>query len=111
MKTHYPALYLVSSTTKVITEFEGLRKELDRSEFRYVVPDFRLNKALDQLDSLNGSQKKKVELLCNECCWIGCKDRKACYENVSRKNLGEDIPDHICLAPNGSEGYRFSRAM
>ena len=29
----------------------------------------------------------------------------------SRKALGEDGPDHRCRAPEGSQGYRFSRAM
>ena len=52
-----------------------------------------------------------MEFLCNECCWIGCTDRKACYESVSRKNLGEDGPDHVCRAPHSAEGYRFSLAM
>ena len=56
-------------------------------------------------------QKDKVEFLCNECCWYGCRDRKRCYENVSRKNLGEDCPDHRCTAPGAQQGYRFSKAM
>ncbi len=111
LKTTYPGLYFVSSTTKVLTDFLDLLKEINREEFRYVVPDFRLNKAIEKLSSLTEAQKDKVEFLCNECCWIGCRDRRACYENVSRKNLGEDCPDHICHAPNGAEGYRFSKAM
>ena len=52
-----------------------------------------------------------MEFLCNECCWFGCRQRKACYENVSRKNLGLPCPDHRCAAPDGDRGYRFSRAM
>ena len=44
-----------------------------------MVPDFRLNKAFDRLNALSESQKKKVEFLCNECCWYDCPDRKACY--------------------------------
>ena len=76
-----------------------------------MVPDFRLNKAFGELDSLTQEQKDKVEFLCNECCWVGCRDRKRCYENVSRKNLGEACPDHICHAPGAEEGYRFSKAM
>ena len=111
LKTHYPQLYFVSSTTKVLTEFQQLRAETAREEFRYVVPDFRLNKAFGELDSLPQAQKDKVEFLCNECCWVGCRDRKRCYENVSRKNLGEACPDHICHAPGAEEGYRFSKAM
>ena len=111
LKQKYPNLYFVSSTTKVLTEFDQLQQELDREDFRFVVPDFRLNKAFDRLNALLQSQKDKVEFLCNECCWFGCQDRKACYETVSRKNLGEPCPEHLCAAPGGGEGYRFSRAM
>ncbi len=111
LKTNYPELYLVSSTTKVLTRFSQLSEELNREDFRYVVPDFRLNKELEKLDALSQPLKDKVEFLCNECCWFGCKDRKACYEAVSRKNLGENFPEHHCTAPDAAEGYHFSRAM
>ena len=111
LKQTYPGLYLVSSTTKVLTDFRDFEKELNRAEFRCVVPDFRLNKSFEQLNTLTASQKEKVEFLCNECCWFDCYDRAACYENVSRKCLGENCPDHICVAPDGEQGYRFSQAM
>lgn len=111
LKENYPKLYFVSSTTKVLTDFRQLADELERDVFRYVVPDFRLNKAFDKLKTLPEPLKNKVEFLCNECCWAGCADRKLCYENVSRKNLGESCPDHICKAPDSAEGYLFSRAM
>lgn len=111
LKEKYPNFYFVSSTTKVLTEFEQLVAELNRDEFRYVVPDFRLNKEMDRLAALTTAQKQKVEFLCNECCWFGCTDRKRCYENVSRKNLGEDCKDHICVSPTSKRGYRFSDAM
>ena len=111
LKRTYPQLYFVSSTTKVLTDFSDLRRELAREDFRYVVPDFRLNKAFDKLDTLTQPQKAKVEFLCNECCSFGCKDRRACYEAVSRKNLGISGPEHRCTAPDAAGGYRFSRAM
>lgn len=111
IKQNYPYFYFVSSTTKVLTDFDECKKELDREDYRFVVPDFRLNKDFDKLDSLSTSQKNKVEFLCNECCWFDCYDRKNCYENVSRKSLGEDVEDHICVSPNASKGYRFSDAM
>ena len=110
LKSHYPQLYLISSTTKVLTDFEALKKETDREDFRYVVPDFRLNKAYEKLNTLTESQKDKVEFLCNECCYFGCKDRKECYEAVSRRNLGEES-DFSCTSPGAEEGYRFSKAM
>ncbi len=111
LKRQYPGFYFVSSTTKVLTEFDQLKTELSRPEFRFVVPDFRLNKAFPQLNSLPDSLKEKVEFLCNECCWFQCPDRKACYETVSRKSLGELCPEHSCASPLAHRGYRFSDAM
>jgi hypothetical protein len=107
----YPGFYFVSSTTKVLTEFAEFEAELNRSEFKYVVPDFRLNKDHDRLKALTDNQKDKVEFLCNECCWFDCYDRKNCYENVSRKSLGENVEDHICVSPDADKGYTFSEAM
>ena len=92
LRTHYPKLYLVSSTTKVLTDFTELRHELTRPEFRFVVLDFRLNKAWPSLRALPQA-------------------RKACYEAVSRIALGIPGPEHHCAAPHAAEGYRFSKAM
>lgn len=110
LKERYPALYLVSSTTKVLTNFEDFLGEVKREEFSYVVPDFRLNKSFEKLATLLQTEKDKVEFLCNECCSISCKDRKRCYESVSRKNLGEEV-NFTCTAKDGNGGYRFSKAM
>ena len=111
IRTNYPGFYFVSSTTKVLTAFQDLDAELAREEFRYVVPDFRLNKAFSLLKALAPDKKAKVEFLCNECCGFDCCDRKKCYENISRKSLGEDVEDHVCVSPSASFGYRFSDAM
>lgn len=111
LREKYPEFYFVSTTTKVLTSFGDFVGELDRDEFRYVVPDFRLNHDWDNLSTLSQAQRDKVEFLINECCWTGCQDRAACYENVSMMNLGRDVPVHICRAPGGSDGYKFSRAM
>lgn len=111
LKANYPRFYFVSSTTKVLTAFSQFSYEVKRNDFLYVVPDFRLNKQFDKLNTLSAAEKDKVEFLCNECCSFGCNDRKLCYDNVSRKSLGESCPDHICSAPDASGGYLFSKAM
>jgi len=111
LKKTYPKLYFVSSTTKVLTEFQGFLGEVERDDFSYAVPDFRLNKAFKEWSTLPPQLKAKVEFLCNECCRFDCSDRKNCYENVSRKNLGENCSEHRCCAPDGEKGYLFSRAM
>lgn len=111
LQKNYPDLYLVSSTTKVLTDFQDFSTEVNREDFCYIVPDFRLNKTFDKLNQMSQHQKDKVEFLCNECCWFGCKDRKTCYESVSRKNLGEPAPEYHCASPDSGDGYRFSKAM
>ena len=111
LKNKYPEFYFVSSTTKVLTDYNDLLDEVNRDDFSYVVPDFRLNKCFDKLDTMTQEQKCKIEFLCNECCWVGCYDRKACYEAVSRMNLGENCNEHICVSPEAVDGYRFSKAM
>ena len=45
LEINYPKLYFVSSTTKVLTDFNEFLQEVKKEDFRYVVPDFRLNKA------------------------------------------------------------------
>ncbi len=110
LKKHWPALYFVSSTTKVLTDFNDLVRELKRDDFSFVVPDFRLNPAIDRLNALPQRLKDKTELLCNEGCFFTCGDRRRCYEAVSRRNLGED-DDFCCTAPDAAGGYRFSKAM
>ena len=111
LKKNFSGFYFVSSTTKVITDFDEFVRETDRDDFLFAVPDFRLNRCFDRLSKMNVKEKNKVEFLCNECCWFDCADRKICYENVSRKNLGENCPDHICTSPEAGDGYMFSKAM
>ena len=111
LRNNYPNLYYVSSTTKVLTDFDDFLRETRREEMRYIVPDFRLNKQFERLKTLSKQEKDKTEFLCNECCPVACRERRACYEAVSRKNLGDAAPEHLCAFPEGQAGYRFSRAM
>lgn len=111
LRAHYPGLCYASSTTKVLSDFDDFRREVGREEFRFVVPDFRLNKRFDRLNALSEAEKAKTVFLCNECCDFSCRERKACYEAVSRQILGEAAAEHPCASPAGREGYRFSRAM
>lgn len=72
----------------MITDFDEFLMETDRDDFKYVVPDFRLNKTFDRLGSMTCRQKDKVEFLCNECCWFGCNDRKNAMKLSAVKILG-----------------------
>ena len=79
--------------------------------FRYVVPDFRLNKAFDDLRALPQPLKDKTEFLCNECCWFGCRDRQRVLRGRQPEKPRRARPEHICTAPSAAAGYRFSSAM
>lgn len=111
LKEKYPSLYLVSSTTKVLTNFNDFVNEAGREEFEYIVPDFRLNKKFNELKNMDSRLKDKTEFLCNECCYFGCNNRRECYEAVSKKVLGMDSPEFICKMPGGNKGYSFANAM
>ncbi len=100
LKSKYPNLYFVSSTTKVLTDFNDFEKEVENSDFTYVVPDFRLNKQLEKLNSLSEVYKPKVEFLCNECCFgMDVKIVRNVINRFLDKNLGIDCMDHVCKAP------------
>ncbi len=111
IKSNYPDFYFVSSTTKVLASFSEFDSELGRKEFKYVVPDFRLNKKFDLLSNLPAEKKDKTEFLCNEDCWFDCKTRKQCYEYVSGQVLGIPCVDWKCSSPDAKNGYIFSNAM
>lgn len=111
LKTQYPGFCFISSTTKCLSSFSDFRNELENPGFSYVVPNFSLNKDFKNLAVLPQNLKDKTEFLINECCRVNCPQRKACYENVSRKSLGLECNDHVCLAPDSAEGYKFSKAM
>ncbi len=91
LQKNYPDLYLISSTTKVLTDFQDFLTEINREDFRYIVPDFRLNKVFDKLDLMSQHQKDKVEFLCNECCWFGCKTERLVM-NPSAGRISEILP-------------------
>jgi len=52
LKARYPTLYFVSSTTKVLTAFDDFLAEVKCADYRFVVPDFRLNKDFSHLAAL-----------------------------------------------------------
>lgn len=84
----YPNLYFVSSTTKVLTEFEDLRRELARDAFSYVVPDFRLNKAFDRLSGLSAAEKDKVEFLATSAAGSAAGSGSAAMRRSAAKTSG-----------------------
>lgn len=107
LQKNYPGLYLVSSTTKVLTDFSDFLRETNREEFHYIVPDFRLNKKFEQLNKMNSKQKAKVEFLCNECCCLVVKIEKLVMKQSARK-IWEKIAKIMSVQHRAQEKAIFS---
>ena len=63
LKGKYPSFYFISSTTKVLTDPNDFMNEINNEDYRYVVPDFRLNKKFDVLSKIPREKVEKVEFL------------------------------------------------
>ena len=103
---NYPELYFVSSTTKVLTDFPQLAREAARRGFPLCRAGFPAEQGFRPAGrAARRLQKEKLEFLCNECCWFGCRDRRACYEAVSRRESGRGaVRTHRCAAPDAADG-------
>lgn len=95
LKKAYPNLYFVSSTTKVLTDFGLFKRELEREDFLYVVPDFRLNKAFDELNRIR--EKEKVEFLATSAAGSDVKTENA-VTRQSAERIWARIPRNIAAA-------------
>lgn len=79
----YPGYAVLSSTTKCIRDFDGIKQELDK-DYALVVLDSAMNHR-EELFSLE--PKEKIELIANHYCRDDCPKRKAHYDAVARCQL------------------------
>ena len=84
----YPRFPLISSTTKRITDLEGLQKELDRGYY-LVVLDYDKNHDEEMLKALE-PEAGRVEILADEICFPRCPKRTAHYRDEGRAQLSFD---------------------
>lgn len=85
LKRQYPGFYFVSSTTKVLTDFQKHVEEINRDDFLYVVPDFRLNKSLENLNRLSQQQKDKWNFCATNAVGLAAKTGR----NVTKQSAAE----------------------
>ena len=79
LRERYPNYRYISSTTKCLKNKPDVLAELDKEEYFRVCLDYNLNKDIEFLNSLNSTQKEKVELLINPICGAECPHRKKHY--------------------------------
>ena len=92
LREKYPKYNFVSSTTKCITDFEELKKEL-KKDYKRVVLDYNFNKQLDILEQIE--EKEKCEILINAVCKPNCEQRKKHYHAISMSVLNKEAPEII----------------
>lgn len=81
----------ISSTTKCITNFEQIKKELENPNYNMVCFDYNLNKN-KKIFNLPSELVQKSEILCNAICAPGCPYRKEHYRLNSIYNLNYGKP-------------------
>lgn len=104
LKNKYPMYKYVSSTTKVITNPEEARKEINREEYKLTCLHYDLNFNFKFLNSLNEKERAKTEFLINPICPAGCQFRKDHYKLNSQMvlNYGKDYRTPWCDIPGNS---------
>lgn len=88
LRANYPDYKYISSTTKRITNLEGMKEELDRGYFM-VVLDYDLNHDETVLHKLE-QQADRVEILVDEICFPHCPKRTQHYADESLAQLTFD---------------------
>ena len=103
----------VSSTTKVLTELPPAPAGAGTGgAFRYVVPDFRLNKAFDELARPAAAAQGQDGIPLQRVLLVRLPGADArCYEAVSRKNLGEPARSTAAPPPARPRATAFPSAM
>lgn len=89
IKDKYPGFNIISSTTKCLSNFDDLNKELENTNYHMVCLDYNLNKQIDKLKTIQN--KEKCEFLVNPICNPGCPNRKNHYKlnGISLMNYGK----------------------
>ncbi|MCR5283457.1 MAG: hypothetical protein K6E18_08810 [Lachnospiraceae bacterium] len=85
IRTYYPAIPLISSTTKQIRSITKLEGELEK-DYRLVVGYKALNTG-DQLLQIAPEKRGKLEVLADSFCMDDCPRSKQHYEEVARAQL------------------------
>ena len=94
IQNKYPNYQFISSTTKCITNFDLLKKEINDPNYKMVCLDYNLNHN-KKLLNFSPEEKEKTEFLCNAICPPACPYRKEHYKLNSFFSLTYGIPYNI----------------
>ena len=96
LRNNYPSTSFVSSTTKRLRSSEAQLKEFNY-DYKYICLDYDYNFDFDFLDSIQKTQRNRVEILINSTCPKGCNAR-VLHQAFSAKRQLEYDSDDDCEA-------------
>lgn len=94
LRSEYPSISFVSSTTKRLCQSEAQLKEFNH-DYKYICLDYDYNYDYDFLNSIREKDRERVEILVNSVCPKGCKVR-VLHQEFSAKRQLEYESDDVC---------------
>lgn len=108
LRKQYPDYAFISSTTKRLTDIEGIRAELTK-DYELVVLDYDLNHDEEVLKALE-PEAGRIEILVDEICFPNCKKRVDHYRDEALMQL--TYTSGTCYdCPNKTKRPSFKEAM
>ncbi len=92
LRSNYPTLSFISSTTKRLRNSKDQLKEFTR-DYKYVCLDYDYNYNCEFLDSIHDKERDRVEILVNSVCPRGCNVRVLHQEFSAKRQLEYDSDD------------------
>ena len=89
LRSKYPTVSFISSTTKRLRTSEEQLKEFDQ-DYKYICLDYDYNYDFNFFDIIQEKDRKRVEILINSTCLKGCKARVLHQEFSCRRQLEYD---------------------
>lgn len=86
LRNTYPSVSFISSTTKNLQKPEEQLNEF-KSKYKFVCLDYDYNHNFDFLDSIHKKDRDRVEILVNNTCPKGCKNRAFHQKFTSKRQL------------------------
>ena len=101
LRSKYPTVSFISSTTKRLRSSEAQLKEFNH-DYKYICLDYDYNYDFEFLDSIQEKDKDRVEILINSTCPKGCNARVLHQEFSAKRQLEYDS-DRDCKSDKFSK--------
>lgn len=110
LRSKYPTVSFISSTTKRLRTSEEQLKEFNH-DYKYICLDYDYNYDLNFLESIQEKDRNRVEILINSTCLKGCNARVLHQEFSCRRQLEYDSDEDCDLEAFFKECPKIKRSI